>query len=172
MRETVDKRKRRALGAVFVATMVVAAWHGVRANGRADDRSLSGDLRVIGLTDDGRLVSFKARSPKRTREIGAVAGLSGSDTALVGIDYRVQDGKLYGVGNGGGVYTIDPATAQATFVNALSVPLSGESFGVDFNGPGRDSIASGCGDSGGDRPARRRCRPTPGSTSTANCRVA
>ena len=34
-------------------------------------------------------------------------GLSGNDTALVGIDFRVQDGKLYGVGNGGGVYTID-----------------------------------------------------------------
>ena len=139
MRETVDNGKRRVLGAVFVMTMVVAAWHGVGANGRVDDRSLSGDLRVIGLTDEGRLVSFKARSPKRTRDIGAVTGLSGSDTALVGIDFRVQDGKLYGVGNGGGVYTIDPTTAQATFVNALSVPLSGKSFGVDFN-PAADRL--------------------------------
>ncbi len=45
----------------------------------------------------------------------------------------MQDGKLYGVGNGGGVYTIDAATAEAQFVNALTVPLMGTSFGVDFN---------------------------------------
>jgi hypothetical protein len=68
-----------------------------------------------------------------------VTGLSGSDTALVGIDFRVQNGRLYGVGNAGGVYTIDTATAQATFVNALSVPLNGTSFGVDFN-PAADRL--------------------------------
>ena len=99
----------------------------------------SNDLRVIGLTDDGRLVSFRARSPERTRHIGYVTGLTGTDTALVGIDFRVQDGKLYGVGNGGGVYTIDPETAEATFVNALTVPLAGTVFGVDFN-PAADRL--------------------------------
>jgi hypothetical protein len=68
-----------------------------------------------------------------------VTGLSGTDTALVGIDFRVQDEKLYGVGNGGGVYTIDPRTAEATFVNALTVPLDGAVFGVDFN-PAADRL--------------------------------
>ena len=59
-------------------------------------------------------------------------GLTGTDTALIGIDFRVQGGKLYGVGNGGGVYTMDPETAQATFVNAL--PYTGRTgIGVDFN---------------------------------------
>lgn len=94
---------------------------------------------MIGLTDDGRLVSFKARSPEKTRDIGSVKGLTGTDTALIGIDFRVQDGKLYGVGNGGGVYTIDPEAAQATFVNALTVPLAGTVFGVDFN-PAADRL--------------------------------
>jgi hypothetical protein len=61
------------------------------------------------------------------------------DTALIGIDFRVQDGKLYGVGNAGGVYTIDQKTAEATFVNTLSIPLSGTSFGVDFN-PAADRL--------------------------------
>ena len=75
MRETVDNGKRRVLGTVFVVTMVVAAWHGVHANEHASNRNLAGDLRVIGLTDEGRLVSFKARSPKRTR------GYRGSDRA-------------------------------------------------------------------------------------------
>ena len=91
------------------------------------------------MTDDGKLVSFRAFSPERARDVGSITGLTGTDTAIVGIDFRVQDGKLYGVGNGGGVYTIDPRTAQATFVNALTVPLMGTSFGVDFN-PAADRL--------------------------------
>jgi hypothetical protein len=110
---------------------------GVGHVAQADDRENffngPGNVSVIGLTDDGRLVRFRANSPQTTRDIGYVQGLSGNDTALVGIDFRVQDGKLYGVGNGGGVYTIDAATAEAQFVNALTVPLMGTSFGVDFN---------------------------------------
>lgn len=68
-----------------------------------------------------------------------MTGLTGEDTALIGIDFRVQDEKLYGVGNGGGVYTIDPTTAEATFTNALTVPLEGMVFGVDFN-PAADRL--------------------------------
>jgi Domain of unknown function (DUF4394) len=60
-----------------------------------------------------------------------VSGLAG-DTRLVGIDYRVQDGLLYGVGDEGGVYSITESGA-ATQVGELSVPLDGEVFGVDFN---------------------------------------
>jgi hypothetical protein len=90
-------------------------------------------LEVIGLTSDQRLVSFRACKPGRVRELGPVSGLGGGDTALVGIDYRVQDGLLYGVGNGGGVYTLDAATGEASFVSQLSVALEGTSFGVDFN---------------------------------------
>jgi Domain of unknown function (DUF4394) len=45
----------------------------------------------------------------------------------------VQDGKLYGVGNKGGIYTIDDASGVATKVRQLTVALKGKSFGVDFN---------------------------------------
>ena len=71
--------------------------------------------------------------PRGRETSGTCSGLTGADTAIVGIDFRVQDQKLYGVGNGGGVYTIDATTAKATFVNSLTVPLSGTFFGVDFN---------------------------------------
>ena len=96
-------------------------------------------LTVIGLTDEGRLVRFRADSPRRARDIGAISGVSGNDTALIGIDFRVQDGKLYGVGNGGGVYTIDTTTASAQLVNSVTVPLNGTVFGVDFN-PAADRL--------------------------------
>ena len=98
------------------------------------------DSTVIGLTDDQRLVRFRECKPSRFNEIGDITGLSGSDTALVGIDYRVQNGVLYGLGNGGGIYVfIDKDTAAATFVSQLSRALEGASFGVDFN-PAADRL--------------------------------
>jgi hypothetical protein len=122
-----------------LALLLAAGVGDVAGAESRDDERPRHDLSVIGLTDDGRLVAFRARSPHRTKNIGFVSGLIGTDTAIVGIDFRVQNGKLYGVGNGGGVYTIDPRTAEATFVNALTVPLAGTVFGVDFN-PAADRL--------------------------------
>lgn len=96
-------------------------------------------VRVYGLTTDQRLVTFKECSPEWARNVGFVKGLAAADTTLVGIDFRVQDGKLYGVGNGGGVYTIDPRSAMAAKVSQLTVALDGTAFGVDFN-PAADRL--------------------------------
>lgn len=95
-------------------------------------------LQVVGLTSDQRLVCFNEKLPQLARTIGSVNGLV-TDTKLVGIDFRVQNGKLYGVGNMGGVYILSTADASATLVNRLSVALSGTSFGVDFN-PAADRL--------------------------------
>ncbi|MBB6096260.1 hypothetical protein HNQ60_005182 [Povalibacter uvarum] len=96
-------------------------------------------LRVVGLTDDGFLVCFNEQSPRHTRQIGYVGGLVSPDTRLVGIDFRVQDGELYGVGDGGGVYKLDTTNAAATQVSVLTQALNGTSFGVDFN-PAADRL--------------------------------
>jgi hypothetical protein len=90
-------------------------------------------LNIFGLTSDQRLVTFKECQPSRLREVGTGSGLQDDDTMLVGIDFRVQDGELYGLGDGGGVYTIDTSTAVAFKVTELTVDLQGASFGVDFN---------------------------------------
>jgi Domain of unknown function (DUF4394) len=130
---------RASLGALFLfaSTAVFATNPQDCGSGRKDDRSKS--LRVVGLTDDGHLVCFNEHAPKRLREIGYVSGLMQQDSALIGIDFRVQDGLLYGVGNGGGVYQIDTSTAVATPVNSLTMALDGASFGVDFN-PAADRL--------------------------------
>jgi len=94
-------------------------------------------LRAIGLTADQRLVGFRVNKPDDARNIGKINGLMG-DKKLVGIDYRVQDGKLYGVGDAGGVYTLD-SNAKATKVSQLTAALSGSYFGVDFN-PAADRL--------------------------------
>ncbi len=49
-------------------------------------------------------MSFKTNAPGRSKELSFVGGFVGADTELIGIDYRVQNGLLYGVGNKGGVY--------------------------------------------------------------------
>ncbi|MDQ4104863.1 MAG: DUF4394 domain-containing protein [Actinomycetota bacterium] len=88
-------------------------------------------LNIVGLTDDNKLIQFSSQNPS-PRDTGTISGLGGGDTRLVGIDYRAQDGKLYGVGDRGGVYSLEP-TGQATSVGRLTIALQGTSFAVDFN---------------------------------------
>ncbi len=124
---------KRAVAAVMTLAMCI----GVPSVVGAQD---AGGLRVHGLTDDGRLLRFNdergsVRNPARSRTI---TGLS-TDTSLVGIDFRIQDGNLYGVGNAGGIYVIDTSSGAATKVSQLTVALSGAFFGVDFN-PAADRL--------------------------------
>jgi uncharacterized protein DUF4394 len=85
---------------------------------------------VVGLVDGTSLVRFTTAATPLGDPV-TVSGLD-EDTRLVGIDFRVQDGALYGVGEKGGLYSISE-TGAATEVGELSVPLDGEVFGVDFN---------------------------------------
>lgn len=100
-----------------------------------DGFSLRKPLRVVGLTGDGQLVCFSDRRPDRVRMIGTVYGFTGHDSSLIGIDFRAQDGLLYGVGNAGGLYRIDTASAQLAPIGQLTAALdpAATAFGVDFN---------------------------------------
>src|SRR5688572_24227150 len=79
----------------------------------ARSRSFERDLDVVGLTADGKLVCFEDDKPRDTDRIGTVSGLQ-TDTKLVGIDYRPATGDLYGLGDAGGVYIVDPSSAEAS----------------------------------------------------------
>jgi hypothetical protein len=102
---------------------------------RDDDYSLRTPLRVVGLTADGQLLCFTDRKPGKARMLGTLAGFAGNDSRLIGIDFRPQDGLLYGVGNGGGLYRIDTTTALLSAVGQLSTApdAAATAFGVDFN---------------------------------------
>ncbi len=89
-------------------------------------------LTVIGLTTGQHLVRFTVDRPAKPMSIGKVSGLRG-DTKIVGIDFRVQNEKLYGVGDKGGIYTLNTTNAKAMKVSQLTVALAGKHFGVDFN---------------------------------------
>ncbi|KOG56849.1 hypothetical protein ADK75_06350, partial [Streptomyces virginiae] len=126
--------------AVLVTTLaVVLAAVGPAVAADIDQHDLVRDgLKVTGLTQDQRLVQFRADRPGKVSSAASVTGLAG-DTTLVGIDYRVQNGLLYGVGDAGGVYTLDTSSAVATKVSQLSIALQGTAFGVDFN-PAADRL--------------------------------
>ncbi len=116
--------------------ILFAALFGLLAAMPAAQATGGNNLKAIGLTQDGVLVRFTTGSGN-TQDIGFISGLQG-DTSLIGIDFRVQDGLLYGVGNFGGLYTINIQNAVATPVPApvgpaLDVALVGTFFGVDFN---------------------------------------
>ncbi len=125
------KRRHRiaAITAVMAAAMAVPAVGVATGDSRTDK---SRGLAVVALTDDGSLVTVRADRPNLPRDVERVRGLDG-DKSLIGIDFRVQDGKLYGVGDAGGIYTINRQNGRATKVSQLSVALSGTQFGVDFN---------------------------------------
>ena len=150
------KRSSLALAATLLATTLTAtaqdwggSWGGGNTGSFSDggnDSCMSGDgstrsrtLQVVGLTSDNRLVCFNEFSPSNARNIGIVTGFTagtfGADTKLIGIDFRVQDRKLYGVGDKGGIYTINVSNGALTRVSQLTVALEGVSFGVDFNPP-------------------------------------
>ncbi len=106
-------------------------------------------LDGVGLTANGSLVCFDDKNPAKEVSLGRVVGLG--DEQLVGIDFRAPftdpagvrngvpaGGALYGLGSGGGVYTIaiddaDTSTAVATRRVQLDQTLAGSSFGIDFN---------------------------------------
>ena len=127
MRKTVT-----ALAVAALVTAVAAAPAAASGPTAKENGSSSSPHRAVGLVGGTQLVTFSTRDPRRSGPIGTVTGLQ-QDTRLVGIDVRVQDGKLYGVGDRGGIYTLDTRTAKATYVQRLTVALQGSSFGVDFN---------------------------------------
>jgi hypothetical protein len=125
-KEFIMKMRRVAVSAAVVAAGLIAGPAAVAAYG-----SGSGGPDAVGLSSAGtRLVTFDTDRPDRASR-ATITGLTG-DTALVGIDRRVQNDKLYGVGTSGGIYTLTKA-GKATKVGNLSVELDGTLFGVDFN---------------------------------------
>ncbi|KUF13401.1 DUF4394 domain-containing protein [Streptomyces silvensis] len=100
-------------------------------------------LRAFGLAGDGTLMAaFWTDRPDVLNWVRAINGLSG-DKRLIGLDFRVQNNTLYGVGDQGGIYTIKwpPEVPEpiATKVSQLKETLEGTNFGVDFN-PAADRL--------------------------------
>jgi len=129
---------------VAAATLLAGVGTVATASGAGATAELTGSpasatsLEVVGITPNGRLITFTADDTDKPELIGMVSGLE-ADTRVIGMDFRVQNGELYAVGDLGGVYTVDLGDAEATKVSQLTVLPEGRQFGVDFN-PAADRL--------------------------------
>ncbi|MEU4160524.1 DUF4394 domain-containing protein [Actinoplanes sp. NPDC026670] len=128
--------KKTLAAAAAVVTATTAVIVGVAGGGAS---AAASSLLAYGIAGNGTLMlQFWTGTPEQNDWVRRITGLSG-DTSVIGIDFRVQDGKLYAVGNKGGIYTIGIPSALATKVSQLQVALYGTNFGVDFN-PAADRL--------------------------------
>ena len=84
---------------------------------------------LVALDKSNRLVSFADTKPGVTTS----RLIKGASAAIVGIDVRPSNGKLYGLAADGGIFQLDAATGQATMVSKLNVAPSADVTVVDFN---------------------------------------
>jgi hypothetical protein len=101
----------------------------------------NGPEKVYALTTGDRLLRFDGDEPRQAMG-QEIRGLRNGES-LVGIDFRpsgpeATQGKLYGLGDQGYIYTINARMATATrgpqiTADGAPVVLRGEFFGIDFN---------------------------------------
>ena len=93
-----------------------------------------------GLTDQNVLFNVNPYQPDVVVKSVSLTGLQGEDQ-LIGIDYRVARGDLYGLANSGRIYVINTSTGKASLVNGLdAVPeMAVGPYGFDFN-PAADKL--------------------------------
>ncbi|MGN9846814.1 DUF4394 domain-containing protein [Nonomuraea sp. H19] len=136
-------KRKVALLIALAAAAAIAVGPAGTSLAASSSSAAAASLRAYGITDDGRLMAtFTTDNPEQLDWVRRITGLV-TDTFVIGIDFRVQDGKFYAVGNHGGIYTISLPTGNqnviVTKVSQLSVGLKGTAFGVDFN-PAADRL--------------------------------
>lgn len=92
---------------------------------------------ILGVRDDGALVTFDSATPGTLRSVRQVSGLADGDL-VVGVDFRPSDGSLYAVGISSRLYRIQPETGVAVAISSIPFTpnLEGTDFGVTFETSG------------------------------------
>ena len=117
---------------VFALALVAAACTGYGDDG--GNGPPGAVLRVIyGIDTANTLIRFSNTAPGSITRSVTVTGLKTGER-VVGIDFRVVDGKLYGLGDSSRLYTIDTTSGAATPVDTTFTPaLVGTAFGFGLN---------------------------------------
>jgi hypothetical protein len=138
--------KTRIKRGIAAAAAVTAASTAIFLGNMGGAAAATPNLPAFGLISNGAtMCAFNTNAPGTLNWVRDITGFVNDETTLIGIDVRVQDGLLYGVGNKGVIYTItvnpDPTYSYVdlTKVSQLGVALSGTTFGVDFN-PAADRL--------------------------------
>ncbi len=94
-------------------------------------------VQIIGLTNNPGaaqgVVVFDSAAPGTILSSASLTGLA-SGESLLSIDARPAGGAIYGLSSASKLYTINVATGALSQVGAgFTTPLSGTTFGFDFN---------------------------------------
>lgn len=132
-----------ALATCLAACLTLLASSGAQSQvlpGHPQPRHTALPASVWLLTDHQHLIQIHAAHPQRALQQRPITGLRPGDE-LVGIDYRVARGTLYGLARSGSLYILDPHTGAARAVNpqAEVQALTSSAVGFDFN-PAADRI--------------------------------
>ncbi|MEC4719885.1 DUF4394 domain-containing protein [Noviherbaspirillum sp. CPCC 100848] len=89
---------------------------------------------IHAVTSSNQLVKFNAGQPGKILSSLPLAGLQKGEV-LLGIDYRVAKGWLYGLGSSGRLYRINTGNGAVTMVGSAPVAImpTGPEVGFDFN---------------------------------------
>jgi Domain of unknown function (DUF4394) len=138
--------KTRIKRGIAAAVAVMATSTAVFLGNISGAAATAPTLPAFGLISNGAtMCAFNTDKPGTLNWVRDITGFVDGETTLIGIDARVQDGLLYGVGNTGNIYTItinpDPSweVVDLAKVSKLGVPLSGTNFDIDFN-PAADRL--------------------------------
>lgn len=89
---------------------------------------------IHAVTGTNQLLKFNAGQPGKILSRQPLAGLQ-SGEVLLGIDYRVARGWLYGLGSTGRLYRINTGDGAVTMIGSAPVAVmpAGSEIGFDFN---------------------------------------
>jgi hypothetical protein len=125
-------RNRRRIAATLAATLVGGL--AVAAVPNADAASTEG-VTAFALTSEQRILNIDVERPRPSFATRTLRGFT-LDTEILGIDVRPATGQLIGLGDAGGVYSIDPTPGtggDVTLISRLNVALDGGEVAIDFN---------------------------------------
>ena len=125
-------RNRCRIAATLAATLVGGL--AVAAVPNANAASTEG-LTAFALTSEQRILNIDVERPRPSFATRTLRGFT-LDTEILGIDVRPATGQLIGLGDAGGVYSIDPTPGtggDVTLISRLNVALDGGEVAIDFN---------------------------------------
>jgi hypothetical protein len=108
------------------------AYRSANFNNKVLSLAIPSDPVAYAVSLNNELLIFNPASPMPVAK--AITGLQAGESVL-GIDFRPVNGRLYALGSTSRLYAINASSGAATMIGtaAFSTPLSGTSFGFDFN---------------------------------------
>jgi len=125
------RRPAKLAGVALAATGLLAAC----ASTQDEVPGPAAKEMIYAVTDTNQLIQFNAGQPQKLLSSKALSGLAAQER-LLGIDYRVARGQLYGLGSSGQLYRINTQDGTLTPVgtpNPLPALDRAKEWGFDFN---------------------------------------